>query len=324
MISAACRLRLDPWTAEYDGSIQLPEPEWDAAVLVDLSVETAEWGPRRPPAGPTPERMAFVDGVRRVEHRLLGEEGERMLFGLLGSLAVGATLVRRHGAVVAHESVHRVLAIGGGVLVKPLRAILPDGRQVLSFEPEAVPENSPIAPVQALQAAMRRREAQLAGAIGDGGAVVFLDGPLTFLDAAQGRIVGFVKRLLRSYLPAGPAELLRRLAVGQRTPVFLIRDTRRPRYSWYLKIAAGRPIESSLAGVVRLETWADAGLAATAALADLTAREIPRFASTPDRDPRAPQNLHPIGGLEARLRHLMGDALVVRRAIEAQLQREVA
>ena len=48
-----------------------------------------------------------------------------------------------------------------------------------------------------------------------------------------------------------------------------------------------------------------------------------RFASDPMHDPRAPQNLIPIGGLEARLKHLLGDASVVRRAIEAQLHSEV-
>jgi hypothetical protein len=48
-----------------------------------------------------------------------------------------------------------------------------------------------------------------------------------------------------------------------------------------------------------------------------------RFASDATRDRRAPQNLLPIGGLEARLKHLLGDPAVVRRAIEAQLHSEV-
>ena len=50
---------------------------------------------------------------------------------------------------------------------------------------------------------------------------------------------------------------------------------------------------------------------------------MPRFASDATRDPRAPQNLYPIGGLEARLKHLLGDPAVVRRAVEAQLHSEV-
>jgi hypothetical protein len=50
---------------------------------------------------------------------------------------------------------------------------------------------------------------------------------------------------------------------------------------------------------------------------------LPRFASDAARDPRAPQNLYPIGGLEAQLKHRLGDPAVVRRAIEAQLHSEV-
>jgi hypothetical protein len=76
--------------------------------------------------------------------------------------------------------------------------------------------------------------------------------------------------------------------------------------------------------VVRLEVSAGLGLARVRQLADASARLIPRFASDPAHDPRAPQNLFPIGGLETRLRRLLGDAVLVRHAIESQLQREVA
>jgi hypothetical protein len=34
------------------------------------------------------------------------------------------------------------------------------------------------------------------------------------------------------------------------------------------------------------------------------------------RDARAPQNLLPIGALETRLRHRLGDPLLLRRSIE--------
>jgi hypothetical protein len=51
---------------------------------------------------------------------------------------------------------------------------------------------------------------------------------------------------------------------------------------------------------------------------------MPRFASNATHDRRAPQNLFPIGGLESRLKHLLGDPAFVRRAIEARLQSEVA
>ena len=34
---------------------------------------------------------------------------------------------------------------------------------------------------------------------------------------------------------------------------------------------------------------------------------LPRFASSPYKDPRAPQNLTPIAGLERKLRGMLGD-----------------
>jgi hypothetical protein len=49
---------------------------------------------------------------------------------------------------------------------------------------------------------------------------------------------------------------------------------------------------------------------------------LPVFASQPGRDPRAPQNLYPVGALETQLRHRLGDAQLVRRAIEAHLLEE--
>jgi hypothetical protein len=42
---------------------------------------------------------------------------------------------------------------------------------------------------------------------------------------------------------------------------------------------------------------------------------LPRFASSAYKDPRAPQNLVPIAGLERRLRGLLGDTRVLHRAL---------
>jgi len=258
--------------------------------------------------------------VRRIEHRLLIGDGARTVFGLLGSFGVGAVLVDGV-ARVAHETIGRVAVAGGGVKLDPFAAPV-DGRGSLLFEPRSEPENTPVAPVEGLQKAMRHTEAGLAERLSAEVNVVFLDGPLTFLTAAGGSVVGFVKRLLRNYLDPSAHALLPRLEVGARTPLFLI-PGRAPRYSWYVRIARGRPIESALTGVVRLEARAARGLDEAQALADLSAREMPRFASDATRDARAPQNLYPIGGLEARLKHLLGDAAVVRRAVEAKLHSEV-
>ncbi|MGZ6885814.1 MAG: hypothetical protein ACXVJA_06350, partial [Acidimicrobiia bacterium] len=42
---------------------------------------------------------------------------------------------------------------------------------------------------------------------------------------------------------------------------------------------------------------------------------LPRYASEPHKDPRAPQNLYPVGGLERDLRHRLGDPDLLYRAL---------
>jgi hypothetical protein len=313
-------IRLDPWAAEYEGSIQLPEAGDEPGGTVDLRVERSDWVAFRPPPAPAPRRAFFVDGVRRIEHRLLIEDGPRTVFGLLASFGVGAVEVGER-ARVGYERVGRVAVAGGGLALPPLDVVL--GRHRLTFAPETVAENTPAAPVQGLQTAMRRSEAGLAERLAAEADVVFLDGPLTYVVAARGPVVGFVKRQLRPYLEPAEGSLLPRLGVGERTPLFLIEQVRESRYSWYLRIGTGRAVDSPLAGLVRLETSARLELATVRALADTSARYLPRFASDPARDPRAPQNLYPVGALEMRLRHRLGDAALIRRATLAHLHEEV-
>jgi hypothetical protein len=59
-------------------------------------------------------------------------------------------------------------------------------------------------------------------------------------------------------------------------------------------------------------------------LADLSLVTLPRFASTPYKDPRAPQNLIPIAGLERRLRGLLGDSRLLHRALTLAAARSAA
>jgi hypothetical protein len=288
------------------------------AADVDLQVELGSWVAVQPSAVTPPGYVCFVDGVRRIEHRILAEADDRTLFGLLGSFAVGATRSSAQARVV-EENVQRTCVLGGGVELAPWDIRLPNGGATLRFDPTTVAENTPEAALQGLQNSMREHEAALAESLCANDTLVFLDGPLTFFTATKIPVLGYVKRLLRSYLPPQQALLLRTLEAGQRTPLFLIKDTRHHRYSWYTRIGSGRTIESFLTGIVRLETSSAIGLEQARSLADLSTALLPRFASSAGRDPRAPQNLYPIGGLENALRHKMGDTLVIRRAIEAYL-----
>lgn len=313
-MTAGYRLRIDPWAADYDaaaGRLELDEP----AAAVDVQVE-GPWHALRPAPAPG-ERppLAFVDGVRRIDCRFVVEAGEQRAFGLFGSFAVGAALSNGRAGIVA-ERIGRVAATSGGFVLPAIEVTQRAVRAV--YSPESAPEDDPDAPLRALQNAMRRAEAGLAPQLLGDAVAVFLDGPLSSL-AGDGALVGYVKRLMRSYLPPQEGALLPALAIGERTPLFLVRGAPLDRYSWYQRIGQGRAIDAALHGVVRCEVAARLGLEQARALADLAARELPRFGSDALRDPRAPQNLFPIGALETHLRHRLGDPLLLRRALEAQL-----
>ena len=68
------------------------------------------------------------------------------------------------------------------------------------------------------------------------------------------------------------------------------------------------------AGLVRCEVTAAIGLRGATDIADRVTSILPKFAGRPS-DPRAPQNLAPVGGLETLLRHRMGEPLLIRRAL---------
>src|SRR2546425_3556724 len=142
-------IRLDPWAAEYEGAIQLPEAGDEPLGAVDLRVELKDWAALRPSPAPPPRRAFFVDGVRRIEHRLLIEDGERTVFGLLASFGVGAVEVGEM-ARVGHERVGRVAVAGGGLALEPFEVVL--GGHRMTFAPETVAENTPWPPCRACRA----------------------------------------------------------------------------------------------------------------------------------------------------------------------------
>jgi hypothetical protein len=140
-----------------------------------------------------------------------------------------------------------------------------------------------------------------------------VDGPLRGR-AHLDRTVGYIKTHHASYLPGPQAAVVGALKPGQRTPAFTM-GTSWERNSWYLQLPGTDGVPWS--GVVRLECSADLEPKDVTRLADLTARVLPPFASTPYKDPRAPQNLVPIGGLERQLKHRLGDERLLYRALRA-------
>jgi len=316
------KLRVDPWGAEYEGGLQLPvDGEEEVPADVDLTVEQPTWEAIRPSERFRP-RLAFVDGVRRVEVRLLADLDGETRYGLFGTLAAGAVAVTGQHAETLPPRVTHVIVMGGGLDDEDVTVPGITGSIALPFVWQPTADNTPAAPLQELQRLMREAEAVIAHEqAGQPETWVIADGPLVHRRSSAARILGYVKRLQRVYLPPSAGSLLPALPVGHRTPMFLVRDPagRFDRYSWYIRLAIAPPIAHPLAGIVRLEISTGAGLDRAHEAADVSARVLPDFASTPERDPRAPQNLLPIGALERALRHALGDPQWIRRMVVAHL-----
>jgi hypothetical protein len=314
------RLLLDSWQPDYEGSVQVESPLEESSVEVDATVESVLWEPVcKPPIESLPS-IYFLDGTRRTDARVLAMEGGKVIHGLFGSAAIGAVLVRDDEAVFKDCSVTRVLILGLG-LSKTVTAEI--GSSELRFDGIGSVATTPAEVTIALQETMRREEAKFAEHLLNQDGLVFMDGPLAYLTTAESTI-GIIKRISQPYLDAARFGLLRELRIGARTPLFAIRDRSKDRYAWYLRIGVGTRIEHSLAGIIRLEVRAAVGIDRARELANASCGILPRFASSPIRDPRAPQNLVPVGALEQELRRRMGDAVLIHRAIQRKIAEGVS
>jgi hypothetical protein len=313
-------VQLDPWDVDYGAELSVDNADATPEDSIELDVEqpAGEWRPIVPVRTDLRE-LVFVDGVRRIEARLVIRDNDKIVSGALGSYGVGSVIANAHGANWGTIVVGRVAACGGGLLLpQPLRVA-----PLAEYQPFSTADTAADGPSHAVHNEMRRCEARIAQAFAAEGRLVVVDGPLTFDAPERGRAIGYIKSLHRLYLPPGYLDLLRALPAGGRTPMFALRSSQKViRYSWFLRLAAPSPGESDLSGLVRLEVAHEAGVEEARTLADSTAANLPRYAPHRGRDPRAPQNLLPVGALEARLRHALGDQRMARRHIQSFIARE--
>jgi hypothetical protein len=274
----------------------------------DLEVETRveAWAPRRPPSSVEPARVVFFsDGVRRIDARIWIEDDDGATrLGVCASYAAGLVRTEAPMAKVVAADVRRGLFTGasGAAAVTTRHG---------TFDVSAVAAvDRPDRLALAVQQRMGELEIELALRAGDADLIV-IDGPLRGRQQLPNAI-GYVKTHHVAYLPPLVEGVVGALRPGERTPMFLT-TTSWSRYSWYVRLpgASGHP----WAGIVRCEASADAEPAAAARLADLATVTLPRFASEGHKDPRAPQNLYPIAGLERTLRHRLGDQALLYRAL---------
>jgi hypothetical protein len=308
-------LRVDPWDPEYGAStVDLLADEMPQAI--EFGIEAVDWTPVSPPRRVNLPCCAFVDGVRRIDIRLFAEDDGSVAPALAGSWAVGSAWSTKPPAI-DDVAVGRTLVVGGGLPHGDLTIQV--GADELSYMFASVSGGELVDPILGLQNAMRAAEAKLAVDVFARGQadLVVQDGPLTYF--VDGPVVGLIKRQSRAYLPPERYPILAELLPGERTPLFRLGEQRLERYTWYTRIATGRRIDGTMTGIVRLEVPAMVGVKQAQDLADLATATMPQFASTIGRDPRAPQNLYPVGQLERVLRHRLGDPELLKRALEVAL-----
>lgn len=311
-LPAMTRLFVEGWAPEYGASVEPDEHLRPAEGAVDVAVEARPWEPVRGADDGIPV-VAFIDGVRRIDARLVLDTDTGPVPGICGTHAVGAVVWDRaeRRSEVVEASVTRVALLTGGNVPE-----LPRLAHGIEFEAGAVPDDDPADLVRSFHDGMRRSEARLADELSRGGYFVVADGPLyEYTDSDK---MGFVKSHRRSYLPDGHASIIGDLGAGERTPLFTIGEGGYRRYSWYVRLA-DRGRGHSWSGIARCEASAVSGLEAVVVTADRSAAVLPLVASEPHIDPRAPQNLVPIAALERDLRHRMGDAGLVLRALRTAL-----
>ena len=147
-----------------------------------------------------------------------------------------------------------------------------------------------------------------------------VDGPVRGREQLP-RVLGFIKSHQIAYLEPRLHAMVAALGPSERTPVFLIGGSW-DRFSWYLRLPG--PPSHPWSGIARLECAANVTAAEVIALANLSQAVLPRFASEEFKDPRAPQNLYPVGALEKELRRRLGHPGLIYRALRQAAHRRAA
>lgn len=294
------KFTVEAWDSDYGAPTEAELT--DASENVDVTVELRpeDWRPLLPETDPVVD-VLFVDGVRRVDATLWIEQPPDFPgFALAATYAAGA--VRCNGRATIEET-----EVERGLFTSAPASDVETG--VGTYEVKATKGTTPEELWLGIQQRMGSLEAAVTHQAG-GAELLVVDGPLSHARDLE-NAVGYIKTQKVQYLPLALRQVLTALPAGYRTPLFLT-TTSWSRFSWYLRLAnhAG-----PAGGLVRCEIDADMSSSDAARVATRVSATLPRYASARHKDPRAPQNLYPIGGLERELRHRLGDKEMSMRAL---------
>lgn len=295
------KFAIEAWATEYGTPMELAEREL-SETKVDAGIERPmkDWAPVQPAGDVTPpERIMFTDGVRRIDARVWIETEDGARPGVCASYAAGAVICDGQAT------------FAGARVERGLFSAVEDAASITCRHAHYGVRRAKGDAAEQLWIAIQDRMAEIEALVVDDheADLVIVDGPLRGSIGGTKRI-GYVKTHHVNYLPTQVERVVADLAPGQRTPIFLTLG-RWGRFSWYTRLPGGAG--HAWAGVVRCEMSADAPIDEAAKVADMVTANLPRFASVSHKDPRAPQNLYPIAGLERELRRRLGDPQLLYR-----------
>jgi hypothetical protein len=278
-------------------------------VRADVEVPLGQWRAIRPTSSPAQGVVYFVDGVRRIDARIWVTDGGRVLPGSCATVAAGAVACTPGHAEVRDVQVLRA------VFTPPAESASSIGTDAGEYVHVAVKTGSPEDLYLGIHEQMTELETRTIPPAAPDDLIVF-DGPLR--GRAVARAIGLIKTQHVQYLDEREQLVVSGLDEGERTPLFVIGTSSFARWSWYLRLPG--PRTHGWAGVVRCEMAAGTDLPVerpdqATELADLVSATLPRYASEPHKENRAPQNLYPIKGLEQALRRRLGDQRLLQRAL---------
>ena len=301
---------VDAWDPEYGtgGDAEALDASTDV-VAADVEVPLAQWAPIRPPNPRTPTAVIyFVDGVRRIDARIWVTDAGRVLPGTCATVAAGSVACSESSASVHQVGVRRAF------FTPPTPGATSIVTEFGNFEHVPIKTGSPEDLYLGIHEQMTDLETKIVPDAGPNDLVVF-DGPLRGRDGE--RTVGLIKTHHVQYLDLAQQQTVTSLEPAERSPLFTIGSGRFARYSWYLRLPG--PRTHGWAGIVRCEaptqSWPGGDLDVAIALAGRVTAALPRYASEPHKEHRAPQNLYPVKGLELALRRRLGDQRLLQRAL---------
>lgn len=300
----------EAWGPEH--TAPLPEEEDDSTPPnVTIERPADDWAPID--CHDTPyRRVAFVDGARRRDSWVVAEGGESDCRGLMASWAAGAVICDDRAEI-------------DGLMVQ--RAIFCNAREAeeitpvagFTYELRSAGGDSPDELTMAAHRAMLDLELTVAANLPECDLLV-MDGPLRGTVKADQLTLGYVKTHYRAYGNELVGDTVAALAAGQRTPVFHVTKAGASRLSWYFRLPGEHA--HRWADIARCEISVDHSPGDVTETANRITSTLIPFASKGHQDPRAPQNLLPIGALEKELHHRMGDRGLFLRALRQAAKQE--